>query len=425
MEIRYSINCWICSFALLGIFTWNKGFGQLKEIQNNNEGVLTLRIDPTNASGGNASDIFEDIKYIPLETTSESQFSNISQFDIFNGRYIILDHATNCILIFKEDGKFLSKIKGKRNTIIHKFVINKWLGEIGYIDNTFQILTICDIDGKFIRQQDISDIKILGIFNSNFAYLGPDVVVSYDPYRDIKKGSKYFQPYSRALIRYAKSNASVLATGFHYGEEEAKIDVVSPPTSPLTNYGIDTAYFFVKPYSFNIYTITPNTINYSYHLAFPANIALPSDFLTNKLYTGKREEFIKTHPNQIFSLNNCYKINDNLLFKAATYYSNNEDNLILNLKSGNLIAYKHILPDAKSFYLPLFDNTNSNFDNYGLDFCDGKYSYTSLTSFAMLKAHNENKSLNAKYDSTLLNYFAKSNKDANPVILRLQLKNEL
>jgi hypothetical protein len=41
-------------------------------------------------------------------------------------------------------------------------------------------------------------------------------------------------------------------------------------------------------------------------------------------------------------------VGNNLLFEASTYGSNQEDNLVYDLKSGNLIAYKHILPDEAS-----------------------------------------------------------------------------
>src|SRR5689334_22569280 len=71
----------------------------------------TLRIDPSNAVGGNASDFFTEVNYIPLETTGESLFGSISKLEITDDYFIIFDYNTHAILIFNKDGKFHAKIK--------------------------------------------------------------------------------------------------------------------------------------------------------------------------------------------------------------------------------------------------------------------------------------------------------------------------
>lgn len=424
--MNLSRNISISSFYFFVLFfTFKTTEGQIKEISAEENGVVNLRVDPSIASGGNTSDIFDDIKYIPLETNNECKFGKISQLEYVDGHYIILDPETNSILIFTENGKFVSKIKRRKDVPIIKFSINKWYKNIIFVDDNFRSVSFYDFKGNFIRKQENTDLNVLGIFALNFEYIGAETVLSYDTYRDFKVGSKYFQPFSRSLIRFAKGNGSVFANGFLYNDIDAKIDVLYGATNQLTNFGIDTARFFVKPYTFDIYTITPNAIAHNYHITLPVNISLPSDFLTNKVYTNKHAEFIKSHPNLIYRIDNCYKIKDNFLFKASSLSSYKEDNLILNLVSGSLIAYKHITPDWKSFYLPIFDSMTSGFENYGIGYCDGINIFTWLTSFKMLEAFNGNKELNPKYDSALSKYFSKATKDSNPVIVRLRLKNEL
>ena len=72
----------------------------------------TIRIDPAHARGGTASQIFEKVNFIPLETTKESLFGKIDQLAVTKDYFIILDEQTNSILIFKKNGKFHAKIAG-------------------------------------------------------------------------------------------------------------------------------------------------------------------------------------------------------------------------------------------------------------------------------------------------------------------------
>lgn len=86
--------------------------------------VQILRIDPSNATGGNASEIFESIKYIPLQTTKESLFGKIGQLEITDQYFIILDQSTNSILFFNKDGTYHHKIKVEILILVRKVLIS-------------------------------------------------------------------------------------------------------------------------------------------------------------------------------------------------------------------------------------------------------------------------------------------------------------
>ncbi|WP_449438730.1 6-bladed beta-propeller [Pedobacter steynii] len=103
----FKFSAILCLIAIVG-------FGALaqKVIPVDTSKMMTLRIDPMNANGGNASEIFESVTYIPLETTKESTFGIIEHLEVTDDRFVILDKNTNCILLFKKDGKFVGKIKG-------------------------------------------------------------------------------------------------------------------------------------------------------------------------------------------------------------------------------------------------------------------------------------------------------------------------
>ena len=53
------------------------------------QNVSKIRIDPTRAYGGNISDYFDSIEYIPLETRKESLFGEITKLIITDLVYLI------------------------------------------------------------------------------------------------------------------------------------------------------------------------------------------------------------------------------------------------------------------------------------------------------------------------------------------------
>jgi len=382
---------------------------------------ISIRIDPANAMGGTVSDVFREVEYIPLETTAESLFGRVSQLEIMNGYYIILDHDKNAIFIFTAAGKFHAKIKGKPNVRLFNFLVNKWTNQIIFSNDNYQSMTYCDIDGKVIKNEKNwlpNEGPVIYLFTH---FTSPDQLISFFPYRDIDPSAKDYRSYSRSLLRFGRP---VLSTGMPYTAKEGKVDVTTSGIGPLTAFGKDTTFFFAKPYDYNIYTVTPHNIQLTYKFIFPQQLSLPPDFLTNPAYDLKRINFVNRNKGLIFCLSNCYQMGSNLFFQVNSASTTQESNLLYNLKSGDVVAFKHILPDAMSYYLPVYDNSSSQFDNLGFLFCDGTAVYTSLSSLIMFKAKAENKE-KVEWPDRLKRYFDKGSAKDNPVIVRLKVKEEL
>ena len=154
--------------------------------------------------------------------------------------------------------------------------------------------------------------------------------------------------------------------------------------------------------------------------------SLPADFKTNKDYDKKRFEYLQKNTNAIFCITNTFKSGDNLLFRVGTWGSGNkEDNLIYNLKTGTLIAYKHISQDQRSYQLPVYDETGWTFNNTGILACKDGQLYTSVSSLGMFKAYETAAEQKLQYPQVLADYFKKGSRKDNPVILQLKLKNDL
>ncbi|WET69013.1 6-bladed beta-propeller [Sphingobacterium sp.] len=388
--------------------------------------TITLRIDPENAIGANSSDVFEKITYIPLETNSQSIFGNINQLEVLKSYFIILDHNTNSILIFTRNGKFHAKIKGSTYIPIYAFTIDYFNNLIVYSTDNFESISYSNYDGKVVKKTEIKDIKSRGLYNLNFIYPNQNRIISYDQYRDFDKASKYYTSYSRSMLRFMDKEGNVKMVGLEYSDEDRKIDVLnSGDAKAFSNCGNTGKYYFTKPYDYSIYTISDHSIQLTYKMIFPLKYSLPSDFISNSAFNGKRGTFLQKNRSLIYHLSNVYSIHDNLIFKTNSIESSKFNTLIYALTSGVLISFKHIQPDQNSSFLPLYDDLSPNFNNVGLAFNDGENLYNSISSLNMFKVWDENKANNYDYDPILKNYFATQNAKSNPVIVQLKIKSSL
>src|SRR5687768_960534 len=68
--------------------------------------MVTLRIDPESSRGAAVSQVFDEVQFIPLETTKESLFGSVSQLEVTDKNYIIYDYDTRSIFIFSKEGKY-------------------------------------------------------------------------------------------------------------------------------------------------------------------------------------------------------------------------------------------------------------------------------------------------------------------------------
>ena len=103
----------------------------------------------------NLSEFADSIEYIKLETNDQTVISRIKQIDITKNLILIQDNEGNCIL-FKENGKFLSRI-GKKGNGPGEY---QWLeqGKIGnhvvFVLSGNKILTY-NFKGEFLQQVNI------------------------------------------------------------------------------------------------------------------------------------------------------------------------------------------------------------------------------------------------------------------------------
>lgn len=416
-----------CCCVLMGMASYVKA---QKNIPVDSSKIQTLRIDPSNAMGGNASDFFTQINYIPLETTEESLFGSIYKLEVTEDYFIIYDYNTHAILIFNKNGKFHAKITSNQTTPIGGFVLNRFTKQIIYSRDNFKNMIYADYDGKTIETKKFiySDLAKDQVDGANSFCFSADKAVTYNHPNLLDTTAENYKIYSNSLILFYDNKNRVYATGLQFDKRSGDMQDLRMGIGPFTSFGIDTAFFYSEAYASQVYTITPNNIQLTYKFVFPLYSALPNDFLVNPVYKKKQIEYIVNHPKAIFCISNFYRINDNLIFRATTWErGNKEDVLIYNLKTGTLIAYKHILQDEKTCFLPIYDDLNGggSFNNFGILACRDGCLYTAVSSLGMFDYHDKYADQKTIYPSVLDNYLKKGSRKDNPVIVQLKLKDAL
>lgn len=406
MDLKISKDNRQLGFVLLLIFLFNAtAFSQVLAPQ------TELRIDPSNVGSVMASQAFDEVNYIPLETINESVFGTIKQLFVTNEYFIIHDTDTKCILFFLKNGKFQSKISLNTNYV--------WNISVDYEKKELKFTKdglwwFYNFQGKLLRSQPE---KII----ATSTYIFSDDKVAYTRYNVDKNANKDTIDHELFVTSHDKLYKEYLP----YNKKAASIqngDLLYIQHSRFYDTGCDTTVNFCQFYSYDIYNLSPTRLIKTFSFIFPSSNTLPKDFYVDTAFNNKRIEYIQKHPNLIYSISFPYQVGNNLFFKANRWNAPT-DSYLVNLESNNLLAIKYIKPDELTCFLPITDlNDGEEFMNKNFYTSDGKYVYTSLSSALLFKYYTNAVKRDIKYNDVLKTYFTTRNRMDNPVIVQVKPK---
>ena len=409
---KFMFGCGIKTFFLLafGLFAYNKSDAQP-------EGTRSIRIDPSSALGGTAYEVFEEVKYIPLETDRKSLFGKIDKLWVTEKHFIIWDRNTNSILIFLVNGRFHARISGgdpsnETGSYLSSICVDNFNSEIVFRKGRSGILHY-NFDGK--KLYEVKDMPLLANW-----YIFPDRrIVGYQ--YSVHPG---FYPDSTAyeLTFYKKGKAYLQALPYNTKKTPlTSNDMIYPDHSPFYQTDQDTLVLFTRPYDNAVYGVTPSGVNTLFRLILPLANALPEDFSISDKYRGARMKFIEAHPEIAYNISHTYLVGQYLFLKLAWfgYEYNKYSSFMYDLRTGRLIAVQRVISDSSSQFLPIATNS-TEFMNDNFFTCDGKYLYTAYSSLSMFQEKESTQDKQIHYDKDMQRYFSLENKKSNPVIVRIK-----
>lgn len=387
-------------------------------------GMLTLRIDPQNARGANVSQVFDEVRFIPLETTKESLFGSIYDLRIVQNQFILFDHDTKAVLIFAKDGKFKGKIDASK---IPKDDADKSKNELyGYqITKENKDSVIAIYSSKYYFYFDFNGKQIKKVlhkeagFNRDFELADKETKIR--PFYIEKKGKDSIH-YELGILKKSKDSVGY----FPFSIKRYQTDEFWGGTN-FYDYGIPNEMFFINIYSYNLYKVTPSKLSLAYRIIFPANNSLPGDFMTNPIYIKKRGEYFRNNPKVFYNMNNTYLVGDQLYLQMRSWGWEKElkKAIIYNLKTTEITSLQDLQPDSLSSFLPVTDaGAFHDFSNKGFHLYKDNYFYTSYSSLAMFSFKEQLGDKNIKFSPQMQEYFKTQDRKSNPVIIQLKPKKQ-
>ncbi len=310
---------------------------------------IEIRIDPGSAQlGESASDRFSKIEYLPLQTTRESAFGEISQLESSSQYYIIWDEKSNSILFFDKSGSFVRKITNTDPSLkipfkkIDHFTISEKKDELMFNDSHSKYLFYYNLKGEFKKVEEKP-------FHLGTFYTSQDHF------------NAYFEGYDYMYLDALKVPANNLLVE----KPNSKLEFYIPFDTAALDYtdlfSVDQAFYnnqngitnFSATYNYNIYAIdSTGKVWNSFNFVMPAINTVPDDFLTNIAYKGKRMKYTTVNSEVIYAVTDFYQIADKIVFRL--YGRSTNKILTYNINDGNLYSISDVNPDKTTYQLPVF-----------------------------------------------------------------------
>ncbi|MEJ8842462.1 6-bladed beta-propeller [Lacibacter sp. H375] len=385
----------------------------------------TLYFDPASTIGAPASRIFESITYIPLETTKQSLFGQISRLVVTPQYFIIFDYDTQGLYFFDKSGKFIKKYKDdkyligsmqffeKENALYilqsnknfkptQQFVDELVRNPFSQSNRKYARAVLYDLSD--ITKEQIKEIPEFTIYMANPYCLAPkqwaysiiledkDAKDSVDYELKVSDGNKAI----RAYFPYAKRNSSYLS-------DVQNIDFFSTSNS--------NTLLFSRPYIYTIYQLTADSITPLYNFVLPFENTIPKSFFS-KQFSSRNElrEYKQMNPSYVWEINGLVPFNNYLFFSLD--YQKRDRRFLFERNGNRFYNVNRITPDSSNAFLPIMGWNIQYYDNTAL--------YSSISSDAMFRSKETEQNKKPVYSELVKTYFDKSKSSANPVIIILK-----
>ncbi len=391
-----------------------------------------LYFQPEFAGGAPASKVFEEINYIPLQTTKKSLFGRIKKLIVQDDYYIIWDDDTNPICFFDKTGTFIKKYRPPK-CIIQSIQLNKNKNALfisgknkhynfsqteiekmmeDHTNNSFARFAWSGYyDLNDVRKKQVQELKGFSIslvsptiFNNGqwaFSYVAAnkkwsnDTAYEVNVYNDQTITRQYF-PYSKMAdkVYYQSSRASFYPT----------------PDSVIL--------LFTHPYQYSIYQLTKDTTSVLYKLILPLEISLPQSFFSGTFKTKNDvQQFKMQNRSLVWGIYDLYRLKHYLFFSLDYDRNRRERDFLYDESTKRFYSTSKIKEDSANCYLPVLP--------YGVQYADENYLYSSVSSAALISNMATYKNMEPKYSSVLEKFFQQITAQYNPIIIQLKPKNKI
>lgn len=316
----------------------------------------------------NLSSLYDSIKYVKLETSSNSLIGSIKKVIPFNKQFFIFDEEYSNIFIFDDEGKFIKKI-GNQGTGPNEYVkyedicFDTKSNRLFALDNTRNRIQTFDKNGNFLYNIELK------FFTGEIKYLSEDIIVCYNDFKmnhNLKKGNK-----NPLVTLINANNGEILSNEIYISSKIESEEVISPYFATSTN-GSEVILFDILKSTIYVYDEKHNRKEYV--LNFGAE-----DTRKRKIYYSKLQDKdldvydvcigCEEEPNFVM-ITSAFKESDNLFVFATDYTRKVQYFIKYNLLSNHYIytktsKFSPFINDIDNGISILLPNTIENNKVYG------------------------------------------------------------
>jgi len=294
---------WILLFVFMSIVQVNVCDATMSLRRDSVTQPLEIRIDPVSANGGIDAILFDSIQYVPLETNRQSEFSAISQLEVYKNYYIILDRNLNTLFFFRKDGSFSHKLdKDNANvpfTSISRFTIDKEKDVLSFDDLMNSRRYTLDLNTNSLTHQPRNE--------SYRDYISFD---GYQLYYHLQEdiGSDF-----ASIVRFDAKTGRRL--GSYLPADKARKNVSLAESFHHFYHSDQGHLLFTRPYDYTVYGFDSSAVPFiRYRFILPLSNVIPPDFLSNAVYYNKWSEYLRSNKSIIYSIQAVYQAENWLTF---------------------------------------------------------------------------------------------------------------
>ena len=284
----------------------------------------------------NASDIIEDVTFIPIETTPESLIELYRKVFFYDDKiYILDDVGAEALFIFDNNGNFLRTIGTKGQgpeefSVLSGMCIDKKNNNILLYDNGKNRIMYYDLDGNYLK-----NAKVNYRHSEQFAILpsGNLIAIANNFFRNF-----HLNKFDRYRLIYSDTTRNIQKFGFEFD------DNVNLYRSWSTFFFNDDELLFYQQYTNSIYRITENSITEKYRIDCsnftPFDIKMISGFNNDKEFKDYWYSKTNLAPYMGENINHLYFDVEDKGERYTYFYDK---------RSGNYIGFKKMNYDTEFF----------------------------------------------------------------------------
>lgn len=346
-----------------------------------------------------ASDVFEDFKYIPLESSENSLMGQYRDACIYENRIFIHDIETNMVYIFTMQGKFINKV-GKRGNGPGEFfqpesmAIDPFRNQLLVYDTFIRKIFYFTLDGEFLHADRMAIRS-----NQNFKVISPNLI-AFGVNRT--RENPQLEEINKYNIIYTDSALNV--RGGVYREEENYIPYFSLPSFSSNNRQV----YYTPPYASDVYEFVEDTLEHKFHLDYSG---WENHFNLDELKALDANKKGKYYYNSIHVSPPVLSNNRFLFFETITEESLDHFHSYYDKVTGKILSFNIYTMESENDLL--FTTVLAGYEDYFIG-------YVPASSLIYLKEERDKKGIAMKPE--ISNMIDSLQTDDNDVLVLFKLK---